>query len=76
MRGVGDAVSGFTGGTTPDPVYGQSGNHIEAVRIPFDPSEVSYAQLVNLFFRSIDPFDEGGQFLRTGGANTAPRSSF
>jgi len=66
VRGVGDAVSGFTGGTTPDPVYGQSGNHIEAVRIPFDPSEVSYAQLVNLFFRSIDPFDEGGQFCDRG----------
>ena len=66
VRGVGDAVSGFTGGTTPNPVYGDSGDHIEAVRIPFDPSRVSYAQLVNLFLRSIDPFDAGGQFCDRG----------
>ncbi|MDJ1009465.1 MAG: peptide-methionine (S)-S-oxide reductase MsrA [Paracoccaceae bacterium] len=66
VRGVGDAISGFTGGTTANPVYRRSGDHIEAVRIPFDPNAVSYATLVNLFFRSIDVFDDGGQFCDRG----------
>ncbi len=66
VAGVGDVVSGFTGGTTPDPVYRASGDHIEAARIPFDPSEVSYRELMDLFFRSIDPLDSGGQFCDRG----------
>ena len=66
VRGVGDAISGFTGGTTASPTYRSSGDHIEAVRIPYDPSVVSYEQLVNLFLRSIDVFDAGGQFCDRG----------
>lgn len=66
VSGVGDAVSGFTGGTTRSPEYRKSGDHIEAVRIPFNESRVSYEQLVNLFFRSIDPTDAGGQFCDRG----------
>ncbi|KIT16733.1 peptide-methionine (S)-S-oxide reductase MsrA [Jannaschia aquimarina] len=66
VEGVGDAISGFTGGTTPDPVYRRSGDHIEAVRIPYDPTEVDYERLVSLFLRSIDPFDAGGQFCDRG----------
>ncbi|WP_308917680.1 peptide-methionine (S)-S-oxide reductase MsrA [Jannaschia sp. LMIT008] len=66
VPGVGDAVSGFTGGTTPDPVYRDSGDHIEAVRIPFDEGTVDYAQLVHMFLRSIDPLDAGGQFCDRG----------
>lgn len=66
VDGVGDVVSGFTGGTTPDPVYRESGDHIEAVRIPYDPSAVDYRTLVDLFLRSIDPFDAGGQFCDRG----------
>lgn len=66
VRGVGDAVSGFTGGSTGAPSYRNSGDHIEAVRIPFNGGEVSYQQLVNLFLRSIDVFDAGGQFCDRG----------
>ena len=66
VAGVGDAVSGFTGGTTADPVYRASGDHIEAVEIPFDPATVDYRTLVDLFLRSIDPFDAGGQFCDRG----------
>jgi peptide-methionine (S)-S-oxide reductase len=66
VEGVGDAISGFTGGTTRAPAYGQSGDHIEAVAFPFDESVVSYRQLVDLFLRSIDPFDAGGQFCDRG----------
>lgn len=66
VPGVGDVISGFTGGTTANPEYGNSGDHIEAVRIPYDPSVVSYRQLLDLFFRSIDPTDAGGQFCDRG----------
>ena len=66
VPGVGDAVSGLTGGTTPDPVYRASGDHLEAVRIPFDDDAIGYRQMVDLFLRSIDPFDAGGQFCDRG----------
>lgn len=66
VDGVGDAVSGFTGGTTADPEYRASGDHIEAVRIPFDETQVTYAALLDMFFRSIDPLDAGGQFCDRG----------
>ena len=66
VEGVGDVVSGFTGGTTPDPEYRRSGDHIEAVSIPYDPDAVDYRTLVNLFLRSIDPLDAGGQFCDRG----------
>jgi peptide-methionine (S)-S-oxide reductase len=66
VEGVGDAISGFTGGTTPDPEYRRSGDHIEAVRVPYDSSEIDYRRIVELFLRSIDPFDAGGQFCDRG----------
>jgi peptide-methionine (S)-S-oxide reductase len=70
VRGVGDVVSGFTGGTTADPTYKQvtrgGTGHYEAVRIPYDPNKVSYEALLNAFFRSVDPTDAGGQFCDRG----------
>lgn len=66
VRGVGDVVSGFTGGTTDAPSYGGSGDHIEATRVPFDDSRISYREIYDLFFRSIDPTDAGGQFCDRG----------
>ena len=70
LRGVGDVVSGFTGGKTRNPTYkevvrGGTG-HYEAVRIPYDPGTVSYGQLLHAFFRSVDPTDAGGQFCDRG----------
>jgi peptide-methionine (S)-S-oxide reductase len=66
VRGVGDVVSGFTGGTTVNPTYGSSGDHIEAAKVPFDDSQISYRQIYDLFLRSIDPFDSNGQFCDRG----------
>ncbi|WP_179381267.1 peptide-methionine (S)-S-oxide reductase MsrA [Jannaschia marina] len=66
VEGVGDVVSGFTGGTTPAPEYRASGDHIEAVRVPFDTDEITYREILDLFFRSIDPLDAGGQFCDRG----------
>ncbi|EPX77458.1 peptide-methionine (S)-S-oxide reductase MsrA [Litoreibacter arenae] len=74
VRGVNDAVSGFTGGTVPSPTYKQvtSGGtgHLEAVQIDYDPETVSARQLYDLFFRSIDPTDSGGQFCDRGESYT------
>ena len=70
VTGVGDVVSGYTGGKTANPTYkkiskGGTG-HYEAVEIPYDPSKVSYEELLHAFFRSIDPTDAGGQFCDRG----------
>lgn len=59
LPGVCDAVSGYTGGHTPDPTYeevsrGGTG-HAEAVRVRFDPSKVSYEQILRRFFEVHDP---------------------
>ena len=70
VRGVQEAISGYTGGTVDDPTYKQvtagGTGHYEAVRILYDPAQVSRAQLLDLFFRSIDPTDDGGQFCDRG----------
>jgi peptide-methionine (S)-S-oxide reductase len=70
VKGVREAVSGYTGGGKANPTYkdvtkGGSG-HYEAVEITFDNSSVSRDQLLNLFFRSVDPTDAGGQFCDRG----------
>ncbi len=70
VRGVSEVVSGYTGGTVPDPTYKQvvrgGTGHYEAVQIEYDPAEVSREQLLSLFMRSIDPTDAGGQFCDRG----------
>lgn len=66
-KGVTDVVSGFTGGTLKNPTYsGNHKGHFEAVRISYDPSIVSYQELLNRFWLSIDPFDDTGQFCDKG----------
>ncbi|MHA6346039.1 peptide-methionine (S)-S-oxide reductase MsrA [Roseivivax sp. CAU 1761] len=70
VRGVSEVVSGYTGGRTENPTYrevtaGGTG-HYEAARIDYDPAEVSRRQLYDLFFRSVDPLDDGGQFCDRG----------
>ena len=59
IKGVTDAVSGYTGGTTKDPTYAQvctdRTGHAEAVRVTFDPAIVSYEELVRFFFTIHDP---------------------
>ena len=68
VPGVGDVVTGFTGGTTADPTYRSHGDHIEAATIPFDEGEIGYRRILDLFFRSIDPLDANGQFCDRGHA--------
>jgi peptide-methionine (S)-S-oxide reductase len=65
--GVTDAVSGFTGGTHPAPTYnGRHDGHYEAVMVTYDPGQVSYQTLLDLFWLNIDPFDAQGQFCDKG----------
>ncbi len=70
VDGVLEVISGYTGGDVANPSYeqvsaGRTG-HVEAVRIRFDPSKVSYRQLLDFFWRHVDPTDPGGQFVDRG----------
>ncbi len=70
LPGVKSAVSGFIGGPEVKPTYqqvasGETG-HVEAVQITYDPNVVSYEDLLQVFWRQIDPTDSGGQFVDRG----------
>ena len=68
LNGVTEVVSGYTGGTGLNPTYEDyaAKGHIEAVKVTYDPSKVSYSQLLDVFWRQIDPTDQGGQFCDRG----------
>jgi peptide-methionine (S)-S-oxide reductase len=70
VPGVVETVSGYTGGTLDNPSYqqvsAQTTGHFEAVRITYDADQVSYRQLVDVLWRTIDPTDNGGQFCDRG----------
>ncbi len=67
MDGVLDAVSGFMGGTAANPTYyGNHKGHYEAVEVTFDPTIVSYQELLDRYWVNIDPFDAKGQFCDKG----------
>ncbi|WP_404934237.1 peptide-methionine (S)-S-oxide reductase MsrA [Nitratireductor sp. L15S-10] len=68
VPGVLDTVSGYAGGSTENPTYRtySSGGHREVVKIDFDDATVSYDRLLEIFFRSVDPTDAGGQFCDRG----------
>ncbi len=63
---------GYTGGHTENPTYEQvcSGTtgHYEAIEVQYDPDKISYQELVEIFWRQIDPTDAGGQFADRGGS--------
>lgn len=70
VGGVVEAVSGYTGGHVKNPSYkevsaGGTG-HLEAVRIRFDPQQVTYSKLLDVFWRHVDPTDPAGQFADRG----------
>lgn len=67
LPGVSGVVSGFTGGTLEDPTYnGNHSGHYEAVEITYDPEVVSYTELLEYYWKNIDPFDARGQFCDKG----------
>ena len=70
LPGVTKAISGYTGGKKKNPTYKQvaSGqtSHLEAVQVLFDPEKISYADILEVFWRNINPTDNGGQFVDRG----------
>lgn len=70
LSGVLDVVSGYSGGDLENPTYrqvssGKSG-HIEVIEVKYDPAVVSYEQVLDYFFRHIDPTDDKGSFVDRG----------
>lgn len=72
VDGVKSTVSGYSGGETDNPTYKNhsAGKHREVVKIEYDPAVVTYRQLTDIFFRSVNPTDAGGQFCDRGHSYT------
>jgi peptide methionine sulfoxide reductase msrA/msrB len=70
LPGVAKVVSGYTGGKKENPSYEEvssgSTGHVEAIQVYYDPSKVTYAELLDYFWKHIDPTDSGGQFVDRG----------
>ncbi len=70
LTGVQKVISGYTGGHKKNPTYKEvtygSTGHVEAVQIHYDPALISYQDLLEVFWRNIDPTDDGGQFVDRG----------
>lgn len=68
--GVLQVFSGYTGGHTQNPTYKEvcsdTTGHLEAVEITYDPERIAYTDLLEMFWRQIDPTDPGGQFADRG----------
>ncbi len=64
LDGVQDVISGYAGGTEADPTYKNyaDSNHVETIKIIYDPQKISYSQLLEIFWRNIDPTDKDGSF--------------
>lgn len=70
LAGVVATKVGYTGGDEENPTYEQVGSgrtgHTEAIEVVYDPAALDYRDLVELFWRSMDPTDPGGQFADRG----------
>ncbi len=70
VEGVIEAISGYIGGHVENPTYEQvstgTTGHVEAVEVHYDPSRITYQQLLDVFWRHVDPTDPGGQFVDRG----------
>lgn len=70
VKGVISTIAGYTGGKKANPTYeevceGDTG-HVEALQVTFDPQRVSYEQLLDFYWQSIDPTQNDGQFCDIG----------
>ena len=68
LSGVVEVLAGYAGGKGENPNYDDYAGkgYVEAVQIKFDPAKISYTELLNIFWRQIDPTDSGGQFCDLG----------
>ncbi len=70
LEGVSAVISGYTGGHKTNPTYeevsaGGTG-HLESIQILYDPSRITYSELLDVFWGQIDPTDPNGQFVDRG----------
>jgi peptide methionine sulfoxide reductase msrA/msrB len=70
VDGVVEVISGYTGGNKENPTYeevsaGGTG-HVEAVQVLYDPKKITYQEILDVFWRHVDPTDPGGQFVDRG----------
>ena len=74
MAGVAAVTSGYSGGREADPTYEdvkyQRTGHRETIRVDYDSGKLSYGDLLQIFLDSVDPFDEGGQYIDRGHSYT------
>jgi peptide methionine sulfoxide reductase msrA/msrB len=68
LNGVIKVEAGYTGGAGENPTYQDyaAKGHLEAVEVTYDPSKITYPELLDVFWRQIDPTDAGGQFCDRG----------
>ncbi|MEN8751157.1 MAG: peptide-methionine (R)-S-oxide reductase MsrB [Desulfobacterales bacterium] len=70
LHGVVEVISGYTGGSKANPTYQEvssgSTGHYEAVQVLYDPEKVTYRELLDAYWRHVDPTDNGGQFVDRG----------
>lgn len=70
VEGVQNTTVGYAGGQLPNPSYDQVSaggtGHAEVVQVRYDPDQVSYQELLDIFWQNVDPLDAGGQFCDRG----------
>ena len=70
LEGVYEVISGYSGGEEVEPTYEQVASgatgHLETVQVLYDPAVIAYEELLQVFWRNIDPTDEYGQFVDRG----------
>ena len=70
VNGVISSVSGYSGGHLKNPTYRdviyKNTGHVEAIEITYDPKKIRYQELLNIYWKNIDPFDQFGQFCDKG----------
>ncbi len=75
VDGVVEVLSGYTGGHTIDPTYQEVCNegtgHLESVKVTYDANQVTFNDLLEVFWRTVDPTDAGGQFVDRGESYTS-----
>ena len=72
--GVQRVVCGYSGGAETSPTYEdvkhQRTGHRETIRVDYDPAQIPFSRLLDLFLANVDPFDGGGQFIDRGASYT------
>ena len=78
LTGVEEILSGYTGGQGLNPTYEDYAEkgHLEAIQVTYDPTQISYPQLLDVFWRQVNPTDAGGQFADRGPMNPKWKSLF